>query len=101
MIQPDVERLSRGRTNIHRVEAFTHREVTDLIFKIQRLCTGCCGEIEQVRRGHRQPTVRVKLLHKVGLYTLFKHTRSEEHTSELQSRFDLVCRLLLEKKNIH
>src|SRR5699024_12787211 len=27
--------------------------------------------------------------------------RSEEHTSELQSRFDLVCRLLLEKKKIH
>src|SRR5699024_12180056 len=26
------------------------------------------------------------------------HPRSEEHTSELQSRFDLVCRLLLEKK---
>src|SRR5699024_11724428 len=25
--------------------------------------------------------------------------RSEEHTSELQSRFDLVCRLLLQKKN--
>src|SRR5207249_10014995 len=31
-----------------------------------------------------------------------KHrSRSEEHTSELQSRFDLVCRLLLEKKKIH
>src|SRR5699024_11905881 len=27
-----------------------------------------------------------------------EHERSEEHTSELQSRFDLVCRLLLEKK---
>src|SRR5699024_12626117 len=27
--------------------------------------------------------------------------RSEEHTSELQSRFDLVCRLLLEKKKPH
>src|SRR5699024_12585161 len=27
--------------------------------------------------------------------------RSEEHTSELQSRFDLVCRLLLEKKKRH
>src|SRR5438309_8547038 len=26
--------------------------------------------------------------------------RSEEHTSELQSQFHLVCRLLLEKKNI-
>src|SRR5439155_16431566 len=28
------------------------------------------------------------------------HSRSEEHTSELQSRGHLVCRLLLEKKNI-
>src|SRR5437868_11090011 len=27
------------------------------------------------------------------------YARSEEHTSELQSRFELVCRLLLEKKN--
>src|SRR5436309_11377157 len=27
-------------------------------------------------------------------------TRSEEHTSELQSRENLVCRLLLEKKNL-
>src|SRR5699024_12116180 len=29
---------------------------------------------------------------------LEENKRSEEHTSELQSRFDLVCRLLLEKK---
>src|SRR5438067_9902435 len=29
---------------------------------------------------------------------MHKRLRSEEHTSELQSRFDLVCRLLLEKK---
>src|SRR2546429_4200549 len=28
-----------------------------------------------------------------------EQTRSEEHTSELQSRLHLVCRLLLEKKN--
>src|SRR5699024_12084653 len=35
-------------------------------------------------------------LHKAS----FRQSRSEEHTSELQSRFDLVCRLLLEKKNI-
>src|SRR5438874_8313969 len=31
----------------------------------------------------------------------FYQGRSEEHTSELQSRRDLVCRLLLEKKNKH
>src|SRR6266403_5446323 len=30
-----------------------------------------------------------------------RRTRSEEHTSELQSRRDLVCRLLLEKKKSH
>src|SRR2546428_7363816 len=35
---------------------------------------------------------------KVPFATLF---RSEEHTSELQSRSELVCRLLLEKKKLH
>src|SRR5699024_12302592 len=35
------------------------------------------------------------------LLSLKSLTRSEEHTSELQSRFDLVCRLLLEKKKIN
>src|SRR2546428_3937781 len=33
------------------------------------------------------------------LVVLLGGFRSEEHTSELQSRSDLVCRLLLEKKN--
>src|SRR5699024_12225337 len=39
------------------------------------------------RRSRRGPCSRRRLA-----------SRSEEHTSELQSRFDLVCRLLLEKK---
>src|SRR2546430_6867566 len=30
---------------------------------------------------------------------LFREVRSEEHTSELQSQSNIVCRLLLEKKN--
>src|SRR5438105_9262613 len=33
-----------------------------------------------------------------SLHISFPPLRSEEHTSELQSRVDLVCRLLLEKK---
>src|SRR5690606_42025271 len=32
---------------------------------------------------------------------LFRKVRSEEHTSELQSRENLVCRLLLEKKKLY
>src|SRR5699024_11873938 len=52
--------------------------------------------------------------HKINLHSIYAErsetidldeaynvdTRSEEHTSELQSRFDLVCRLLLEQKKI-
>src|SRR5699024_12394509 len=34
----------------------------------------------------------------LGGTLVVESARSEEHTSELQSRFDLVCRLLLEKK---
>src|SRR2546421_9541908 len=48
----------------------------------------------------REPVLAVYLL-AVGLEggkALLELGRSEEHTSELQSRSDLVCRLLLEKK---
>src|SRR5699024_12222809 len=40
---------------------------------------------------------RLKRQQALGYQSGFEK-RSEEHTSELQSRFDLVCRLLLEKK---
>src|SRR5690625_7020143 len=38
--------------------------------------------------------------HLVQLITMRRLQRSEEHTSELQSRGQLVCRLLLEKKKL-
>src|SRR5690606_39654763 len=51
---------------------------------------------ESLKAKDMLPTVeRVKIL----LYGSLAKTRSEEHTSELQSRENLVCRLLLEKKN--
>src|SRR6266700_6115029 len=48
---------------------------------------GCAGSVRSPGHspGHFRPTVPSR-------------TRSEEHTSELQSRENLVCRLLLEKK---
>src|SRR3989442_5708833 len=54
-------------------------------------------------RVHRTPTLGASSLGDVVLKAeLFQKTgsfkRSEEHTSELQSRPHLVCRLLLEKK---
>src|SRR2546422_6304152 len=58
-----------------------------------RVVPHLCRQIERDRqarlpRGEEMPKPRVRLLR-----------RSEEHTSELQSRLHLVCRLLLEKKN--
>src|SRR5689334_24477990 len=44
--------------------------------------------------------VRWPVLHGALTSTRYVHHRSEEHTSELQSQFHLVCRLLLEKKNM-
>src|SRR5437868_7425449 len=43
------------------------------------------------------PLLWYRTLYSRGL-AITAPNRSEEHTSELQSRFDLVCRLLLEKK---
>src|SRR3989440_6694788 len=55
----------------------------------------------RLNSSHDQISYAVFCLKK-KIYTLSLHDalpiRSEEHTSELQSRSDLVCRLLLEKK---
>src|SRR5699024_12364613 len=50
---------------------------------------------------HTTAQERAQLLLKAAdLLEERRYLRSEEHTSELQSRFDLVCRLLLEKKKV-
>src|SRR5438874_5434444 len=46
----------------------------------------------------RAPLVRAAIVTTEARRVLALDVRSEEHTSELQSRRDLVCRLLLEKK---
>src|SRR5256886_10738546 len=50
------------------------------------------GALHKVQKSQRCRTVP----------RIFQQSRSEEHTSELQSQSNLVCRLLLEKKkNVH
>src|SRR5260370_25527386 len=46
--------------------------------------------VEETSTGRRIPSPRIRLVEGIR--------RSEEHTSELQSHLNLVCRLLLEKK---
>src|SRR5438067_7083239 len=50
--------------------------------------------LEAIRRLGFRPNAQARRI----LKRRSEIVRSEEHTSELQSRFDLVCRLLLEKK---
>src|SRR5690625_6033075 len=45
-----------------------------------------------------QPQVQIEIIKSLGSKEQADMLRSEEHTSELQSRGHLVCRLLLEKK---
>src|SRR5690606_41963654 len=47
---------------------------------------------------HEQGTRLARQTERLGLSLAAERVRSEEHTSELQSRENLVCRLLLEKK---
>src|SRR5690349_23894223 len=49
-------------------------------------------------RHHERVTVGRRASCELGAHRSARAPRSEEHTSELQSRRDLVCRLLLEKK---
>src|SRR5438874_10002808 len=53
------------------------------------------GEIADFLRRNATELESAKLPSRPGI---LPEARSEEHTSELQSRRDLVCRLLLEKK---
>src|SRR5690554_7744357 len=56
------------------------------------------GSINQIRSGVRVQTISQNFGQ--GSISVTANSRSEEHTSELQSRLHVVCRLLLGKKNI-
>src|SRR3712207_6978280 len=66
----------------------------------QRLTSELATLKDRVRiNGFRPGKVPVQHLRRLYGRSVMADVRSEEHTSELQSRQYLVCRLLLEKKN--
>src|SRR5699024_5317709 len=88
-------RSELNRINVDQVEgvALTDNEFSQVMAKVSPIANsfeaskllameGSTGKIDGIYRDAHPDVTR----------------RSEEHTSELQSRFDIVCRLLLEKK---
>src|SRR5438105_9822365 len=74
---PTTEIYTFPYTTLFRSHSFARRPALDAPVPATERTLGLC---------HRRISARAR-------------RRSEEHTSELQSRVDLVCRLLLEKKN--
>src|SRR2546430_10158547 len=79
---------SQPGSGVASVGADFHPQFDDFEF---RLRPGHC--ILQKNRGRPVLRAHGAVMHRIC------QTRSEEHTSELQSQSNLVCRLLLEKKN--
>src|SRR5438034_7261932 len=64
------------------------------LFRSDHPCPACRADVDPSVLQHLLADTRVELVE-----PFLRHLRrSEEHTSELQSHSDLVCRLLLEKK---
>src|SRR5207249_6661081 len=72
---------------VGRAASMLHTDVLLLIYHFARFSSGNILEIGPYVGGST-----------ISAAFGARESRSEEHTSELQSRFDLVCRLLLEKK---
>src|SRR5699024_11939765 len=101
--------VDRANCSILSLHSFPTRRSSDLVghrhfgggqgssHRVERIAQRPIGAAEGVGqlRAHQQTPVLDPL---IAEPVLQRGTRSEEHTSELQSRFDLVCRLLLEKK---
>src|SRR5699024_12675575 len=94
VLLPSALLLSYSCTHRH-LHSFPTRRSSDLsswvtvIFNLLQTCSKCWRTFISSSENAKRVTPLLEEDIKV---------RSEEHTSELQSRFDLVCRLLLEKK---
>src|SRR2546422_2127912 len=102
--------MSRAYLNFTRKQRFVFAESLRRSVPMWRRCSGeWLPDNQWLKRKFSDTTSNVRTAFQrtrsghctsftTGLCETFHHRRSEEHTSELQSRLHLVCRLLLEKK---
>src|SRR5699024_12523876 len=94
---PSHDRTGRGDTALREIIAAA--EIGEVVSVLFEWVLDTSHGADYFRRWHRDKANSGGLfVHKSSHHFDLVNWRSEEHTSELQSRFDLVCRLLLEKK---
>src|SRR5207249_11116663 len=110
-ILPSSYFLKQCYTDLTHLHSFPTRRSSDLAYRYNRLRSGdealalillfqfwsIWGIYSALAYDYHDNVVAAMLVP----WLFYYFHRSEEHTSELQSRFDLVCRLLLEKKKKH
>src|SRR5699024_5360790 len=67
---------------------------------LESLCGEAFDDYKKSMKFLLEASIAYRRAHSEFESLRMEQIRSEEHTSELQSRFDLVCRLLLEKKKM-
>src|SRR5260370_22228174 len=75
--------------------------LAELVFRFRSDARGVAKESHEAAAFGLSGTLLEKVRSGFNDTHLFGLFRSEEHTSELQSHLNLVCRLLLEKKKLH
>src|SRR5699024_11438086 len=96
-------RFFEARAAPRDVHPFPTRRSSDLSAVMRAIPASICSSgarADASSRSTASPASPFGAISKAGISAGFRpgvRVRSEEHTSELQSRFELVCRLLLEK----
>src|SRR5690606_40327147 len=87
---------TRRSSDLHDAECLAHRANFNIDLTVQP------EMIDNAASAFAEHAFAVRVVHHEQNVMRVRHfIRSEEHTSELQSRENLVCRLLLEKKKTH
>ena len=102
LVNIDTEVGTKTVSEIIRENVITLFNVINIILAVAVICVGSFKNLTFIIIITINTLISIiqELRSKKTLDKLKVVARSEEHTSELQSRFDLVCRLLLEKKKL-
>src|SRR2546429_5256825 len=97
--RPEVLQGLRALGRLELRDAEPPKDVEPTLFVLDLFQDGMKAVLESVRLEELLPRRGAKQKPRGAAADEIPQHRSEEHTSELQSRLHLVCRLLLEKKN--